>query len=124
MVLKLSQPVVRADLNIRLEPTPLSFNRITKVTAVSKEQKGQYQMLIERMEKLIVTLDVHQGEYRTPTSVDLYWYIQKLQEVELMVDGITNRQRSDLRIPLDELCASIVLRLEKDEEQFGHRRSA
>lgn len=115
---------MRADLNIRLEPTPLSFNRITKVTAVAKEQKGQYQVLIERMEKLIVTLDFQQGEYRTPMSVDLYWYIQKLQEVELMVDGINNRQRSDLRIPLDELCANIMLKLEKDEEQFRHRRSA
>jgi hypothetical protein len=115
---------VRADLNIRLEPTPLSFNRITKVTAVSKEQKNQYDVLIERMEKLIVTLDIHQGEYRTPTRVDLYWYIQKRQEVELMVDGILNRQRSDLRIPLDELCASITSRLDKDEEQFGRRRSA
>jgi hypothetical protein len=76
------------------------------------------------MEKLITDLDIRQGEHRMPIGADLYWYIQKLQEIELMIDGVLNRQRNDLKQPLEDLCTIIMFRLEKDEERLGHRRSA
>lgn len=91
---------------------------------MSKEEGNQYNVLIKRMEKLIIHLDIRQGELRIPVDVDLYWYIQKLKEVELLVEGVTIRQRDDLRRPLDDLCASILFKLKKDEERFDHRRSA
>lgn len=91
---------------------------------MSKELELQYRVLIERMEKLITQLDNFQGEHRMPMGADLYWYIQKLQEVELLMDSVIFRNRSDLKQRLDELCATISFRLEKDEDNILHRRSA
>jgi hypothetical protein len=91
---------------------------------VSKELEVQYRLLIERMEKLIARLDTFQGKHRMSMGADLYWYIQKLQEVELLVEGVAFRNREDLKKRLDELCTQIRFRLEKDEEWLEHRRSA
>ena len=91
---------------------------------VSKELENQYKVLVERMEKLITRLDIYQGKYHVSMGADLYWYIQKLQEVELLMEGVMLRKRNDLRQRLDELCAAIAFRLEKDEERIEHRRSA
>jgi hypothetical protein len=91
---------------------------------VSKELEVQYRLLIERMEKLITRLDTFQGKHRMSMGADLYWYIQKLQEVELLVEGVAFRNREDLKKRLDELCTQICFRLEKDEEWLEHRRSA
>jgi hypothetical protein len=91
---------------------------------VSKELEIQYRLLIERMEKLITRLDSFQGKHRVSMGADLYWYIQKVQEVELLLEGVAFRNREDLRKRLDELCSVITFRLEKDEESIQHRRSA
>ena len=76
------------------------------------------------MEKLIARLEDFQGEYHVSMGADLYWYIQKLQEVNLLMEGVIFRKRNDLKQRLDELCATISLRLEKDEDNIQHRRSA
>lgn len=91
---------------------------------MSKELELQYRVLIERMEKLITCLDNLQGEHRMTMGADLYWYIQKLQEVELLMEGVMFRDRNDLKQRLDELCATVSFRLEKDEYIIQHRRSA
>jgi hypothetical protein len=70
------------------------------------------------MEKWIAYLDASQGVTHVATS-DLYWYIEKLQEVKLLVEGITQRDRFDLKSPLIELSYTILVRLERDE---GHQR--
>ena len=91
---------------------------------MSKELELQYRLLIGRMEKLIARLEDFQGEYHVSMGADLYWYIQKLQEVNLLMEGVIFRKRNDLKQRLDELCATISLRLEKDEDNIQHRRSA
>ena len=91
---------------------------------MSKELELQYRLLIGRMEKLIARLEDFQGEHHVSMGADLYWYIQKLQEVELLMDGVIFRNRSDLKQRLDELCATISFRLKKDEDNIQHRRSA
>lgn len=91
---------------------------------VSKELEYQYRVLIERMEKLITRLDTYQGEHHVSMGADLYWYIQKLQEIELLTESVLLRNRVDLKQQLDELCATITFRLEKDEDRIEHRRSA
>ena len=91
---------------------------------MSKELELQYRLLIGRMEKLIARLEDFQGEYHVSMGADLYWYIQKLQEVNLLMEGVIFRKRNDLKQRLDELCATISLRLEKDEDNTQHRRSA
>lgn len=78
------------------------------------EGNFQYWDLIDRMEKWITYLDASQGATHIPTG-DLYWYIQKLQEVKLLVESITTRNRIDLRPVLIDLSSTILVRLEKDQ---------
>jgi hypothetical protein len=70
------------------------------------------------MEKWIAHLDASQDATHVPAS-DLYWYIEKLQEVKLLVEGITLRDRLDLKPPLIELSDTIIARLDRDE---NHQR--
>jgi len=81
---------------------------------VVNEGDYQYWVLIERMEKWIAYLDASQDATHIPIS-DLYWYIEKLQEVKLLVESITTRNRFDLKPMLVELSSTVLARLERDE---------
>lgn len=88
-------------------------------------EKGDihYQELIARMEKWIAVLDASQGATHLPAA-DLYWYIEKLQEVKLLLEGISIRNRSDLKDPLEELCSIILCKLAHDQVDHQQRKSA
>ena len=82
------------------------------------EGNFQFWELIDRMEKWIAYLDASQGATHIPTG-DLYWYIEKLQEVKLLIERVTTMNRFDLRPVLIDLSHTILTRLEKDES--NHR---
>jgi hypothetical protein len=73
-----------------------------------------YSELLSRMWKLIELLEPHQRNYHLCLRVNIYWYIEKHKEVELLLGRLAHHPH--LRHHLDELCLTISRKIEEDEK--------
>lgn len=71
--------------------------------------------LLDRMDKVINALSPHQRNYHVGLRVDIYWYIEKRKEVELLATRLRQNDNEILRRYLDTLCSEISHRLDADE---------
>lgn len=78
-----------------------------------------YSTLLSRMSKLIQLLEPHQRNYHLCLRVDIYWYIEKHKEIELLLSRITHYSSLHLRDYLDELCLTVGRKIEEDEKVAG-----
>ncbi|HEY4654282.1 MAG TPA: hypothetical protein VIH22_07195 [Cyclobacteriaceae bacterium] len=81
---------------------------------VSREFGG-YSILVNRMTKLIDALEPHQRDYHVVLQVDIYWYIQKRKEVEVLVNRLTGSHCDKLEHYLHSICGEITRRIDRDE---------
>lgn len=85
-----------------------------------KSEKQQYHdVLIDRVEKLIEELEIVQQKYRVTIGVDLYWYIQKLQEFKLVREQLSLRQNQLLQDYMESISNQLLLRLDADEQHVA-----
>jgi len=72
--------------------------------------------LVSRMKQIVNTLSEYQRNYHVTRKVDLFWYIQKLTEVETLDYRLAGNGSDVLRNYLDNLVATIDRRLSTDEK--------
>lgn len=78
-----------------------------------------YSELLSRMSKFIARLRPHQRNYHLCLRVNLYWYIEKHKEIELLMGRLATESRPDLREYLDTLCLIVSRKIEEDEKIAG-----
>lgn len=85
---------------------------------ISEERENQvdlYAALRDRMTRLIDALSPHQRDYHAVLQVDIYWYIQKQKEVEIMANRVLKNDNEILKRYLSTLCDDILQRIDADE---------
>lgn len=76
--------------------------------------------LQKRMCSLLERLRPHQRNYHISGRVDMYWYIQKMKELELLLLRLEKDGNAKLREYLKVLYPEIQRRLESDENIVQH----
>lgn len=72
-------------------------------------------LLLDRMEHLIDAMSPHQRDYHVVSRIDIYWYIQKLKEVEVLINRLLQNNNEILNRYLSSLCNDIQQRIDIDE---------
>lgn len=72
-------------------------------------------VLLERMEKLVDALAPYQRDYHAVLQVDIYWYIEKHKELEMLMTRLLQCDNAILKDYLESLCQDIKLRIDADE---------
>lgn len=72
-------------------------------------------VLLDRMTQLIEALSPHQRDYHAVVQVDIYWYIQKRKEVEILINRLLEKDNEILKRYLFALCDDISRRIDADE---------
>jgi hypothetical protein len=72
--------------------------------------------LLDRMKKLIEELEMHQRDFFICRNVDMYWYIQKQRELEILIGRVSIAASIPLIGYLDALCVDIQARIDRDEK--------
>ena len=81
-------------------------------------EKQQYDVLISRVERLVDELETYQEKCRVTIGVDLYWYIQKLQEFKLVREQLAMQKRPPLEQYLETVSTQLIFRLAADEQKM------
>nr|PZN57034.1 MAG: hypothetical protein DIU61_02920 [Bacteroidota bacterium] len=68
------------------------------------------------MTRLVRRLQPHQRNYHLCLRVNIYWYIEKHKEIELLLMRVGRQSNSQLRRYLDDLCQTIGQKIEEDEK--------
>lgn len=68
------------------------------------------------MWRLVRLLEPHQRNYHLCLRVNIYWYIEKHKEIELLLIRLARQPKTHLRHYLDELCQTIRTKIEEDEK--------
>jgi hypothetical protein len=74
-----------------------------------------YSELLSRMSRLIEVLEPHQRNYHLCLRVNIYWYIEKHKEIELLLSRLVRQTNPHLRHYLDGLCVTVSRKIEEDE---------
>lgn len=78
-----------------------------------------YSELLLRMSRLVELLEPHQRNYHLCLHVNIYWYIEKHKEIELLLSRVSRHSSTDLRDYLEALCLTISRKIEEDERIAG-----
>lgn len=78
-----------------------------------------YTELLLRMSKLVALLEPHQRNYHLCLRINIYWYIEKHKEIELLLGRLPYQPNGHLRHYLEGLCVTISRRIEEDEKFAG-----
>lgn len=75
-----------------------------------------YAELLLRMARLVELLEPHQRNYHLCVRINIYWYIEKHKEIELLLSRVSHHSNGHLRHYLDTLCGTIRQKIEDDEK--------
>ncbi|HEY8510449.1 MAG TPA: hypothetical protein VIL31_00730 [Cyclobacteriaceae bacterium] len=71
--------------------------------------------LLSRMWGLVRLLEPHQRNYHLSHRINIYWYIQKHKEIELLLMRLARQPNAQLSQYLHQLCHTISHKIDEDE---------